>query len=103
MWRHSVGLSDGAVALRTYERGVGKETEACGTGAVAAALIDFTANGGEMRRKEMPGGDLYVAFKKARMGLRRFGQEKQADEKGRDYIFAGSLAIFHRWHSLNPQ
>jgi len=49
--------------LRTYERGVEGETKACGTGAVAAALVHFTLHGGETQRKvTMPGGDLFVRF-----------------------------------------
>ena len=49
--------------LRTYERGVEGETKACGTGAVAAALVHFTLHGGETQRKvKMPGGDLIVRF-----------------------------------------
>ena len=51
------------IHLRTYERGVEAETRACGTGAVAAALIDHTDKGGETSRKVvMPGGDLHVEF-----------------------------------------
>ena len=77
----------GVVALRTYERGVERETEACGTGAVAAALIDFTANGGEMKRKvEMPGGDLYVAFKKASDGFKEVWLSGKASEMKKGVI-----------------
>ena len=36
-----IEVKDGAVSIRTYERGVEAETLACGTGSVAAALICF--------------------------------------------------------------
>lgn len=36
-----IEVKDGAVNIRTYERGVEAETFACGTGSVAAALICF--------------------------------------------------------------
>ena len=58
-----------AISLRTYERGVEGETKACGTGAVAASLIDFTLHGGENKRKViMPGGELFVRFEEAKVG-----------------------------------
>jgi diaminopimelate epimerase len=36
-----INVKDGAIYIRTYERGVEAETLACGTGSVAAALIGF--------------------------------------------------------------
>jgi diaminopimelate epimerase len=55
--------------LRTYERGVEGETKACGTGAVAAALVHYTLHGGETQRKvTMPGGDLFVRFDASKGG-----------------------------------
>ena len=36
-----VDVKDGAIHIRTYERGVEAETLACGTGSVAAALICY--------------------------------------------------------------
>ena len=55
--------------LRTYERGVEGETKACGTGAVAAALVHFTLHGGETHRKvTMPGGELFVRFEASKGG-----------------------------------
>ncbi|PCJ80086.1 MAG: diaminopimelate epimerase [Bacteroidetes bacterium] len=56
---------EGEIRLRTYERGVEGETKACGTGAVAAALTDYSINAGEKRRKViMEGGELFIEFSK---------------------------------------
>ncbi len=55
-------VSEG-LALRTYERGVEAETKACGTGAVAASIIDYSIHGGKPKRTvHMPGGKLFVEF-----------------------------------------
>jgi len=61
-------VSDG-LALRTYERGVEAETKACGTGAVAASIVDYSIHGGEPKRTvHMPGGKLFVEFKEDGIG-----------------------------------
>lgn len=59
-------LEPGRIRVRTYERGVEEETLACGTGAVASAIIssEFQGAGDPPIRVEMPGGTLTVDFKK---------------------------------------
>ena len=58
-------LAHGRIRVRTYERGVEAETLACGTGAVASAIISsrFQGAGAPPIHVEMPGGTLIVDFK----------------------------------------
>lgn len=58
-------LEPGRIRVRTYERGVEAETLACGTGAVASAVISsrFKGAGSPPIQVEMPGGTLVVDFK----------------------------------------
>jgi len=58
-------LEPGRIRVRTYERGVEAETLACGTGAVASAIISsrFKEAGAPPIQVEMPGGVLTVDFK----------------------------------------
>lgn len=56
---------DGTVAIRTYERGVEDETLACGTGAVAAAIVTafkFEAKS-PVKVITKSGGSLYIYYK----------------------------------------
>jgi len=61
-------MGEGHIAVRTYERGVENETWACGTGAVAAAVIYSMKYGGEGERSvrvtPMSGETLLVTFRK---------------------------------------
>ena len=54
----------GTLRMRTYERGVEAETLACGTGAVAAALVAYHTRKDEFTkiRVHVPGGELSVGF-----------------------------------------
>ena len=56
---------DGGIDIRTYERGVEDETMACGTGAVAAALIAAHGHGKQSPVRLCPpsGRDLTVHFR----------------------------------------
>ena len=55
---------DGAIRMRTYERGVENETLACGTGATAAAIVTAFARQPHTTdfRITVPGGVLAVRF-----------------------------------------
>ncbi len=56
-------VSPHVLRMRTYERGVEDETLACGTGAVAAALIACAQHGCRSPvTVQVPGGELTVAF-----------------------------------------
>ncbi len=54
----------GSIRVRTYERGVESETLACGTGAVASAIVSHAAGrvGASPVRVSMPGGNLNIDF-----------------------------------------
>jgi len=57
-------IADNELNVRTYERGVENETLACGTGAVASAIIAYLRNNTDKTSFliHAPGGDLLVNF-----------------------------------------
>ena len=56
-------LEDGSIAIRTYERGVEDETLACGTGAVAAAIVmSKTRNLPQPLRVRPKGGGVLTVY-----------------------------------------
>jgi len=66
-----IARRDGALHMRTYERGVEDETLSCGTGAVAAALAAARLGWvtGGICRLHTPGGDLTVRFENKGSGF----------------------------------
>ena len=94
--------SDNGLLLRTYERGVEAETQACGTGAVAAALVDFSINSGPSHRHlTMPGGDLYVEFTPTPEGFDEIWLSGRASElcRGRTSLLATLFLLLTFKHS----
>ncbi|MBI9083822.1 MAG: diaminopimelate epimerase [Desulfobacterales bacterium] len=90
---------DGTVAIRTYERGVEDETLACGTGAVAAALIlaRTAARPSPVRLLTRSGGELSVGFE---MDQGHF-QEVFLEGDAR-VIYRGTMDA-EAWHYSQPQ
>ena len=79
--------SDGALSIRTYERGVEAETLACGTGAAASAWVAVQRGWSSFPVVvHCLGGDLEIDF--CEQGLTLFG--------GAEYVFEGEVAYGDR-------
>jgi diaminopimelate epimerase len=78
----------GGIAIRTYERGVEGETLACGTGAVAGALVAACRLGltSPIRVRTRSGEILTVFFRQSDGGFRDIHQEGEAR-----FIYSGIL------------
>ncbi len=65
------GAEEARLRVRTFEKGVEAETEACGTGALAAAVVAGLVGRIEAERVAvvMPGGTLYVGFRREGEGV----------------------------------
>lgn len=85
----------GTLRMRTYERGVEAETLACGTGAVAAAVVaNFVCRHDTDRyRIEVPGGALAVAFSHC-PGTQTYTDIRLTGPARR--VFAGTIRVENR-------
>jgi diaminopimelate epimerase len=54
--------TDGSIAIRTYERGVEDETLACGTGAIAAAIVTADRTGTQSPIKVLTRGGEHLTI-----------------------------------------
>lgn len=79
-----------AVRVRTFEKGVEAETLACGTGALAAALVARLQDrlNAEMVQVHMPGGTLYVGGRQRDGGFDEVFLEGPAD-----VVYRGTLEV----------
>jgi diaminopimelate epimerase len=78
---------DGAWSIRTYERGVEGETLACGTGAVASAilLVSWARSSSPVRLVTKSGGKLVVTLREDR------GTWYPSLRGGAELVFVGEL------------
>jgi diaminopimelate epimerase len=82
-------MTDGAVAIRTYERGVEDETLACGTGAVAGAIVASRLYSlkSPVRMRTRSGAELVIHFGGAAEGFNPVFMEGDAR-----IVYTGRLA-----------
>ncbi len=83
-------VSRDRLGIRTYEKGVEGETLACGTGALAAAVVTRLTGRSTASRFEIeaPGGELAVGFDPGEDEIRNLYLEGGADR-----VFEGILAV----------
>lgn len=84
-------LEPGVLAVRTYERGVEDETQACGTGTVAVALIHHLLTGAPspISVKVKDGDTLVVSFESRSDGL----FEHVTLTGPGDFVFEGTISL----------
>lgn len=86
-----IGSTEDPLHMRTYERGVEKETLACGTGATAVALAYALKHNWQGERNVVlrsPGGDLEISF------VRTLEAFEQISLIGRaDFVFEGTWPV----------
>jgi diaminopimelate epimerase len=83
-------LGPGALAIRTYERGVEGETLACGTGVVASALVHHALTGEKspLRVRVQGGDELEVGFDEENGAYRNVTLSGPAD-----FVFEGEVDV----------
>jgi diaminopimelate epimerase len=86
------------LAVRTFEKGVEGETRACGTGALAAAVVAWRTGrvAGPPVAIEMPGGELRVGFRAAGGGAGDAGNASIEDlylEGPAEATFQGTVEV----------
>ena len=84
-------LGDNQLAIRTYERGVEDETLACGTGAVAAALVGIKRNDMRPPISVMTQGGERLTVHAALRSDSEFGQVSLEGET--TFVFQGRLSV----------
>jgi diaminopimelate epimerase len=82
---------NGFLKIRTYEKGVEKETLSCGTGVVASALVYASLSENNITKIEVKakGGDLKVSFQKKNNGFENVYLQGNAVQ-----IFEGEVDVF---------
>ncbi len=83
-----VEVREDSLFVRTYERGVERETLSCGTGVTASVLAASLKTGREIYSVHTPGGDFQVHFRKAGNSFEDIWLRGPAE-----WVFQGEISV----------